>query len=347
MKHRNFYASLTRISDLEQVSWETAQLHRRDWASGDYVVGIVDERPSREARVELCSGRMVEMVEGERVVGALGERHATLEVVGSWDEIGTDGRFHALTAAGLFGKVSSISSYMPRLLSLSYEGHVVRAGRKVTMSDFVGTDPGTPYRIPTILLVGTSMSSGKTTSAKVAVRKLKEAGLVVVGAKLAGAGRFRDILGMQDAGADAVFDFVDVGLPSSICSAERFRELLRHLLHRIAALQPDVVVAESGASPLEDYNGQIVMEEIREQVRCTILCASDPYAVVGVIQGFSGFRIDPDVITGVGTSTTAGVNIVERLTGKRAINLLDRSRHEEYGRLMLERLRLERPLELR
>ena len=49
---------------------------------------------------------------------------------------------------------------------------------------------------------------------------------------------------MKDAGADAVFDFVDVGLPSSILDADEFRERLQDLLGLIAEAKPDVVVAE-------------------------------------------------------------------------------------------------------
>ena len=79
------------------------------------------------------------------------------------------------------------------------------------MRDYAQDVSEREFELPVVLLVGTSMSAGKTTSAKVIVRLLREAGLVVVGAKLTGAGRYRDILAMQDAGADYIFDFVDAG----------------------------------------------------------------------------------------------------------------------------------------
>jgi uncharacterized NAD-dependent epimerase/dehydratase family protein len=71
------------------------------------------------------------------------------------------------------------------------------------MRDYVPVAPAHGFALPTVLMVGTSMSAGKTTTARVVVRLLGEAGLSVVGAKLTGAGRYRDILSMQDAGADA------------------------------------------------------------------------------------------------------------------------------------------------
>ncbi len=45
---------------------------------------------------------------------------------------------------------------------------------------------------------------------------------------------------------------------------------------------------------------------------------SDPYAVVEVSQGF-GWQ--PALITGVATSTSAGVQLVEKLTGITALTL--------------------------
>jgi hypothetical protein len=181
------------------------------------------------------------------------------------------------------------------------------------------------------------MSSGKTTSARVIIRRLKKMGLRVVGAKLTGAGRYRDILAMSDAGADAIFDFVDVGLPSTVCDPQVYRAALDNLLALIAAAQPDVLVAEAGASPLEPYNGNLAVQQLGDWVRCTILCASDPYAVVGVTKGF-GFA--PDFVSGVATSTSAGVEVIGKLAGCPALNLLDVQSHPELDQILKDRLGL-------
>lgn len=187
------------------------------------------------------------------------------------------------------------------------------------------------------MMIGTSMSSGKTTAARVIIHLLKQAGLKVVGAKLTGAGRYRDILAMSDAGADRVFDFVDAGLPSSICPPEEFRVAVRQMLALIAAEEPDVAVVEAGASPFEPYNGDIVLQEMREQIRCTVLCASDPYAVLGVSQSFG---LQPDLVSGVTTNTTAGVELVEKLAGVPALNLTNPASQGPLMRLLQEKLKL-------
>jgi hypothetical protein len=314
-----FFSSLTRISNLAEEAFTVEPRDRSGWATGDYVVGEVVGRAGELSRVELRSGRMIEVVEGDLVVGAWGSRRATLEAVGDWRDITDDGTFHAMTAAGLFGRVTSLAPLMPPIMRLNYVGHVTRTGQKMTMDDFLPPIPNVPYEAPTLLIIGTSMSAGKTTAAKRIIRHLKGIGLHIVGTKLTGAGRYRDVLAMWDAGADDVFDFVDVGLPSTIVEPEEYRLRLRDLLSLVAARKPDIVVAEAGASPLEPYNGEVVLEELGENVRCTVLCASDPYAVSGVI---AGFGYEPDVVAGIATNTTASVELVRKLTGHEGFSFM-------------------------
>jgi hypothetical protein len=92
------------------------------------------------------------------------------------------------------------------------------------------------------------------------------------------------------------------------------------LLHHIDSLNPDFLVAEAGASPLEPYNGAAAIDELGDNIRCTVLCASDPYAVVGVEQAF-GLR--PDLVTGPATSTSAAIDLVAKLVNVEAINVMN------------------------
>lgn len=320
MMERPLFGSLTRISDLSRVPYDVDRISKEYWETGDYVAGLV-HKPPHGAVIELACGRLTEPMVGDHVVGAFGVRAATLEANGHWSEIGDDHCMDALTAAGLMGKATSVSSFVDSPLALDYVGHCCRHGRKLNMSDFVplANDDG-DYDIPTVLLIGTSMSSGKTTSARVIIRQLVRSGLRVAGVKLTGAGRLRDTLAMRDAGADVIMDFVDAGLPSTVCSAEHYRGVMKPMLGKIKASNPDVVVAEAGASPVEPYNGDTLMGMIQEHVRFTVLCASDPYAVIGVQQGF-GYK--PDLVAGLATSTVAGVKVIESMSGVNALNLLE------------------------
>jgi hypothetical protein len=312
-------ASLTRISDLADEPYDVTRIDRDHWASGDYVAAEVTGAPHRLYGIELASGRTVRALPGDCVIGAFGNRSATLEGVGSWSEI-QGYEMNAMTSAGLFGAVTSMSQIIPPTLRLTYLGHVMRKGRKICMSDFAIHSTHGSFNVPSILLVGTSMSAGKTTTGRLIVHELEGMGFKVIGAKLTGAGRYRDILSFRDAGADAVFDFVDAGLPSTVEPESVFREAIRPLLHHIDSLKPDFLVAEAGASPLEPYNGAAAIEELNDNIRCTVLCASDPYAVVGVEKAFG---LVPDLVTGPATSTSAAIDLVRKLTGVRALNVMD------------------------
>jgi hypothetical protein len=94
-------------------------------------------------------------------------------------------------------------------------------------------------------------------------------------------------------------------------------------------------VIEVGASPLEPYNGAAAIKEIGPNVRVTILCASDPYAVIGVM---SAFEARPDLVTGIASNTEAGIALVEKLSDVRALNLREPAALPELMTLLRRKL---------
>ncbi|MBT8257306.1 MAG: NAD-dependent epimerase/dehydratase family protein [Bacteroidia bacterium] len=337
MNFKYIFAGLTRISDLQSKEFEVKKLDKLHWKTGDYIIAMITVAGSDDFKIELTSGRMRGVMGGESIVGVLGERFATLEATGTWKAVEPDGRMHVLTGAGMLGKLTSKSVYVPEMIEVVYLGHVMRNGLKVTMDQFITKAPHRAFSTPVVLFVGTSMSAGKTTSARIVTDILKKADLKVVGAKLTGAGRYKDILAIKDVGADAIFDFVDVGLPSSICDRDLYIERLQILLNKISEVNADVAVIEIGASPLEPYNGDIAIDAIRDQVKCIILSASDPYSVYGLMRAFN---IKPDIVTGVSTNTMAGVELVESLCRVRALNIIDPVTKPELKMILSDKLDL-------
>lgn len=332
---RYVFTSVTRIADFADRPFDVAKLDRSEWGMGDYVVGELTDASGYHT-IELPNGRMMEVAEGDLIVGAFGARAATIEACGDWQAIDSDA-FEALTPAGLFGKLTSASPFVGKLLSLRYVGHVARQGKKLTMPNVLDPVPEQTLEAPVVLITGTSMSSGKTLSGRLAVRLLSRMGYRVVGAKLTGAARYRDVLSFQDAGAVSVFDFVDAGLPSTVTDTDEFERSMARLLSLIAAEKPDVLVAEAGASPLEPYNGKTAIDLLGDRVRFNVLCASDPYAVLGVA---TAFKRDPDIVAGGAANTTAAIELVRNLSGLKAMNLLSSSAHEPLGAMLVDRLGL-------
>jgi hypothetical protein len=217
------------------------------------------------------------------------------------------------------------------MATLRYRGHAVRGEHVCRMRDFAIPPAAADLLGPVVLIIGTSMDAGKTIAATVIVRELAGMGLRVAGTKLTGVGRYKDLLAMSDAGADPIVDFVDAGLPSTVMSADEYEPALRAILGRLAESDPDVVVVEAGASPLEPYNGETAVRLLRDLRRFTVLCASDPYAVVGVI---GAFDVMPDLVSGRATSTEAATDLLARLCPVPALNLLDPGSRPALRRLL-------------
>jgi hypothetical protein len=321
---RVLHGSVTRIARIPRWPFPFEPLEREEWEAGDYVLAEVLPSESVGMRMELPTGRVCAPLAGDLLVGAFARRSATLEATGSFDEIGEDGRMACLTQGGCFGALTSRSRFGKPLLPLRYRGHVLHDARKLRMRDFVPEPPDVRFDIPVVLLVGTSMSAGKTFSGQVVVRQLKELGHTVVAGKLTGAGRWHDTLSFGDAGADATFDFVDAGLPTTVVPAGEYREAISGLLSRMAATDASVAVVEAGASPLEPYNGGTLVEMLGDRIAYTILSASDPYAVVGIRSAWSR---DFDLVSGPTANTKAGVTLVHELTGLPALDLIDVGTH--------------------
>ena len=83
-------------------------LPRSEWATGDYVIGRVLGSGSVPFSIEAPTGRLVEIVPGDLVLGALGRRTATLQLVGDWREVDEgDLTLETLNAAGVLGRITS------------------------------------------------------------------------------------------------------------------------------------------------------------------------------------------------------------------------------------------------
>lgn len=302
-------------------------LSRSQWATGDFVVGAYVERDEKD-EVETTSGSLQQLKKGDLVVGSLGCRASTQENVGDWHLIKDDNIMHDICGSGMFGLETSFSCHYHSSPPFVYQGHVLRDGCKVRMEHFVpvGVVPTGPLDCPTVVLVGTSMSSGKTVSAKVVVQVLKELGFArVVYGKFTGGGYYHDILALAKH-ADSVTDFVEAGLPSTNMPSDECRKVLPTIFGLLASKKPDCVVLELGASPCEPYNGDVVLQEIlssdKRNQNFVILCASDAYSVVGFHNILATITdVQADVVSGIAANTSTAREFVKELSGIPALSL--------------------------
>lgn len=329
----DIHTSLTRIANLEDRSYSIESRERDRWNTGDYVLARVTKRPAPDVTVENPQGRRVELLEGDMLVSALGTRRATRGLVGSWRDVGADGIMQVMTGGGVLGRVTSASPFVPTPIEVEYQGHVVVDGEVAAMDEYGLSATSSPLETPVVLVFGTSMSAGKTMSGRVVTRVLVEEGYRVAACKLTGAGTYQDVLSMSVAGADPIYDFVDGGLPTTVVPESKFRDAIGGVLEHMQ--DADVIVAEVGASPLEPYNGAAAVDLLDDHIAFSLLCATDPYAVIGIEEAFDWA---PDLVAGIAANTTAGIDLVERLTDCPALNLQREETKEPLRELLVDAL---------
>lgn len=211
---------------------------------GDLVVAEVTKL-GRHTTIEDRSGVVRPIFVGDRIVGAFGNRYATEQYEGYVPRRASR-RCDLLSIGGVCGVVASrhTSARMPtRLRVLGVVGD--EQGRRLSQRAFT-VERGPARQVgQVILVVGASMSSGKTTVVGALVRSLVEAGLQVAAAKITGTAAGKDPRVYLSAGASPVLDFVDAGFPSTyMLGPEEVWELWSVLLARLQATSPDFIVVE-------------------------------------------------------------------------------------------------------
>ncbi|MBT8083533.1 MAG: hypothetical protein KJP08_07230 [Gammaproteobacteria bacterium] len=300
---------------------------------GVLVAARVLNTKSRYNQLELTSGRMATVNQGDIIVGALGHRKALRGYSGHLPTSLKPGdTIQLLNIGGVLGVCDSANpdvgapfdcEVLGTVLSFPYLGERIgvpaRAGSS-TLEDEPAIDTA---GVPVIALAGTCMDSGKTAAACAIVGRLRHLGLDVAACKATGVSLRRDVLAMEDAGASASMIFSDFGIVTT--TEKNGRELTRALLTGLAQTRPDVIVLELGDGLLGAYGVGAILgdEEIRKALTVVLLCANDPVSAWGGVELLrKEFHIEPALVTGPATDNEVGVQQIDERTGLPAINAL-------------------------
>ena len=300
---------------------------------GVLVAARVLNNKSRYNQLELTSGRMATITQGDVIVGALGHRNALRGYSGRLPEKLTAGdTIQILNIGGVLGICDSANPDVGPPFDCEVLGAVLHF-------PFLGERIGVPARagaaaldanaaldtrgVPVIALAGTCMDSGKTAAACAIVGRLRHNGYEVAACKATGVSLRRDILAMEDAGASTSMIFSDFGVVAT--TAVNGPALTRALLNGLAAREPDVIVLELGDGLLGAYGVEAILGdcEIRAALTGVVLCANDPVSAWGGARLLRDeFAIEPVVVTGPATDNAVGVEQIRARLGLPAINAL-------------------------
>jgi len=293
---------------------------------GILVAARVLNNKTRYNQLELTSGRMATVNQGDVVVGALGHRKALRGYSGHLPtslEIGDS--IQLLNIGGVLGICDSANpdvgapfdcEVLGTVLHFPYLGERIGVPARAGSSQLDEAAVLDTQGVPVIALAGTCMDSGKTAAACAIVGRLRHRGLHVAACKATGVALRRDILTMEDAGASDTMIFSDLGVVTT--TAENGPALTRSLLSGLARLEPDVIVLELGDGLLGAYGVEAILSDelIRDAFTAVILCANDPVSAWGGARILrDSFSIEPAVVTGPATDNAVGVDqIAERLS---------------------------------
>ena len=211
---------------------------------GDLVLAEVEEI-GQHKRIELTTGRRAHLFPGDRIVVAYGNRYAPDQ----FEAVVPAGLepCSLVAAGGVAAQVLTQHETMEEATRIAPIGLLVDAsGRRMNLADAAMEPVTAPVtRPPTVAVLGSSMNSGKTTTAASLVHGLRDAGLRVGAAKLTGTGAGPDLWLMQDSGAEIVWDFTDAGAVStSLLQLPRLLEIVDILVGNLAATGVDAIVLE-------------------------------------------------------------------------------------------------------
>ena len=288
---------------------------------------------TRYNQLELTSGRMATVNQGDIVVGALGHRKALLGYSGHLPEaLEVGSTIQILNIGGVLGMCDSANpdvgapfdcEVLGTVLHFPYLGERIGVPARVGAKELDKNAQLDTKGVPVIALAGTCMDSGKTAAACAIVSRLRHRGLKVAACKATGVSLRRDILAMEDAGAAHSMIFSDLGVVTT--TPENGPALTRTLLSSLAEFQPDVIVIELGDGLLGAYGVEAILadEDIRDAFTAVILCANDPVAAWGGARILrEQFDIEPALVTGPATDNAVGIDQIKERLSLPAINAL-------------------------
>lgn len=212
--------------------------------AGDLILARVDKLGQHQ-RIELPNGRRAHLFPGDEIIVSYANRYAPDQFLGLVPEKLEP--CSLVAAGGIASIVTAKHSSMKKATSITPLGFLASHNKKIiNLSDYQLPVTSSSNVRPKILVVaGSSMNGGKTTTVAFLIRGLIKAGLSVASAKITGTGSGPDFWKMKDAGAYPVIDFTDMGLASTYkVNAEQIQSVMERQINYLSAHKVDVILLE-------------------------------------------------------------------------------------------------------
>ena len=277
---------------------------------GDVVFGRV-AYIGQHGSLENKEGRIHMINDGTRAVFVYGNRYAPDAFEGLIPE--QESRHVDLLArSGVVGIMREKNTATKDPTKVEILGHIVNADHEpLNTRDYPVAMPKSPLnrdkkRSKMILHVGTSMNSGKSTSAIACCWALSAMDHPVRAAKVTGTASLKDILHMQDAGAEGISDFSHLGFPSTYMLDEStLISIFENLDARFASSPGKYWVVEFADGIMQRETAMLLRNDyVRSRIHRLVFSATDAFGAVGGVRILKDeFGLTPDAISGRCTSS--------------------------------------------
>ncbi|MCB9232363.1 MAG: hypothetical protein H6581_11910 [Bacteroidia bacterium] len=247
---------------------------------------------------------------GDTIMAAFGTRYATNQFEGYCPDKIED-EYQILGKGGAIGVLKSmhyklLNAGSTNLKLLSYATDI---GGNVINTVFrdkerIPFNPNRPRPYKVVLSIGSSMDSGKTTSAAYMARGLSLSGQKVAYVKLTGTVYSRDRSFVRDCGAEISIDFSALGYPATyMVPIPEILDIYDTLLNRVAVCNPDYVIVEIADGLLQQETLALLKHHaFMSTVHSILFSAGDSMGAISGLQFLNDLGHYPFALTGLFTA---------------------------------------------
>lgn len=260
---------------------------------------------------------------------AFGNRYATSQLEGYVPNTPIK-ECHLLGRGGVAGVLKSVNATMksepPAIELLGYatdeQEKVINTIQTEELDDFSPLS----IRSKIILSIGSSMDSGKTTTAAFLCGGLSAAGYTTAYLKLTGTAFPKDARYVYDRGADFIADFTQFGYPSTfMCEHHELLRLYQSLVNiSQEAVAPDYIVVEIADGILQRETAMLLRDtRFMDTVHGVIFSCGDSLGVFSGLRMLEDMNIHPFAVSGLFTASELLIEEVENAISVPVLRLSD------------------------
>ncbi len=266
-------------------------------------------------KLELISGRMTELTEGDIIIGALGNRIASTGMTGTVPtELNKHDKIHILNLGGVIGICKDFNILLGPATECEVVGSITNGGNKqLNLKDFSKViKSNTIDSIPSIAVIGTGIDSGKTTVTSFIIKTLSKYYKKINACKLAGTASQKDLYAYEDNGAAKTSDFVDFGLPSTCMNDKNIIQECSASVINFISQDADILLMELGDGYHGDYGTREIIQNssITKYIKVIVICAYDISGAINIIENLKLNKLDDKllIISGPVTNNVSAFN---------------------------------------